>query len=101
MNVPCRYIAQTLGAEFLLAVALDLDEVVKEGHAGAPVVFILSAGDDPTAAIENITKKFKHRLRSVSLGQVSIKKETLMLGWSTVLVTALGSWEKPVPCGQA
>ena len=22
-------------------------------------------------------------------------------GWSTVLVTALGSWEKPVPCGHA
>jgi hypothetical protein len=28
------------------------------------------------------------------------KKEEDPKGWSTILITALGSWEKPVPRGQ-
>eukprot|EP00854_Cymbomonas_tetramitiformis_P031676 gene31676-39911_t len=69
MLAATQYISASLGREFLEAVPLDLEGAVAESDPRTPLIVVLSAGADPTAALEALAKRTKTALLGVSMGQ--------------------------------
>lgn len=51
------------------AIPLNLDQILLESTCRTPVIFLLSAGSDPSSLIENLGKKNKKEVRYISMGQ--------------------------------
>ena len=68
-----QFIDQLLGKEFSQPKPPDLEDVYKESNARTPIVFVLSAGADPTNLIMRFVKKMKQDeekpIISISLGE--------------------------------
>ena len=65
-----QYIVESLGKRYVDSRPLDL-KVLCELSADkfTPMIFILSTGADPTGAINELAKKKKKQVRSISMGQ--------------------------------
>ncbi|KAJ6635868.1 Dynein axonemal heavy chain 10 [Pseudolycoriella hygida] len=71
-SVTNKYIASTMGEEFITPPVISFDAIFQQSAATMPIVFILSPGSDPTAELMKLAErcrmadgKFKH----ISLGQ--------------------------------
>ena len=69
-----EFIIVKMGPKYVEPPAFSLDVSYAESNACMPLVFILSSGQDITAAIDEFAKKMgfdpmKGRLTSISLGQ--------------------------------
>lgn len=59
----------TLLQRYIEPIPLNLDAIAVESTCRTPVVFLLSAGSDPSSLIEGLGKKNKKELRSISSQQ--------------------------------
>lgn len=64
-----QYIASSLGARFAESQILDLDALLGESDNRTPMIALLSMGSDPSADIENLSKKYKMDIKAISMGQ--------------------------------
>lgn len=71
-SVTNKYIASTMGEEFITPPVISFDAIFQQSATMMPIVFILSPGSDPTAELMKLAErcrmadgKFKH----ISLGQ--------------------------------
>lgn len=64
-----NYIAQFFGPQFNEYPNVSLDAIAQEAGNASPVIFLLSAGSDPTPLIEEAAKRAKKELKTVSMGQ--------------------------------
>lgn len=64
-----RYIGLTLGQQFIEPMPLDLVAAWQESNPRSPLVCVLSRGTDPTRLIEDVAKRKKMKVLSVSMGQ--------------------------------
>jgi dynein heavy chain len=64
-----NYITQFLGPSFTEYPNVSLDNVAIEAGNKSPVIFLLSAGSDPTPLIEEAARRAKKELNTVSMGQ--------------------------------
>lgn len=69
MIASTTFIAETLGGRYIEPIPLNLDSIAVESTCRTPVIFLLSAGSDPSSLIEGLSKKNKKELRSISMGQ--------------------------------
>lgn len=81
-SVTNRYIASTMGEEFITPPVISFDAIFQQSATMMPIVFILSPGSDPTAELMKLAErcrmadgKFKH----ISLGQGQEKQAFEML----------------------
>eukprot|EP00762_Andalucia_godoyi_P000483 ANDGO_03248.mRNA.1 Dynein gamma chain len=64
------FIRDILGQRYVDAIPLNLESTWEESKPLTPMIFLLSAGSDPTAAIEALAKrKKKFPIRAISMGQ--------------------------------
>lgn len=64
------YIADTLGGEFITPVTDTVAEIWGESLPNRPVLYLLSAGADPTGGIEELARKQKKPPpQQVSMGE--------------------------------
>ena len=74
------FIEHMLGPEFVAPVTDTVEQIWEESHSRVPVLFLLTAGADPTTSIEELAKrKRKHNIEKVSMGegQEKIAKEAM------------------------
>lgn len=65
-----NFIMQVLGKEFTTPISYPIDKIWEGSSALEPILFLLSAGSDPTASIEELArKKKKYPLKAVSMGE--------------------------------
>uniref|UniRef100_A0A1B0CTB8 Dyneins heavy chain n=1 Tax=Lutzomyia longipalpis TaxID=7200 RepID=A0A1B0CTB8_LUTLO len=64
-----KYIAESLGKEFLQPVMVNFSQLVKESSPLTPLICLLSMGSDPSAEIADLAKKEEIPLQSISMGQ--------------------------------
>jgi len=64
-----EYIAETLGRRYIDSRPLDLKALVEEADKFTAMIFLLSTGADPTGAINELARKRKKQVRSISMGQ--------------------------------
>ena len=64
-----KYIADSLGVEFLDHKVLDLEELVQEEEKKAPLICLLSTGSDPCSQIESMARLAETEYRQISMGQ--------------------------------
>ena len=64
-----EYIAATIGQRFIDSRPLDLRAVEEEASCRCPIIAVLSQGSDPTGMINELARKKKKAVRSISLGQ--------------------------------
>eukprot|EP00397_Hematodinium_sp_SG-2012_P000140 GEMP01000140.1.p1 GENE.GEMP01000140.1~~GEMP01000140.1.p1 ORF type:complete len:2733 (+),score=458.69 GEMP01000140.1:292-8199(+) len=66
-----RFIKEELGALFIESPPFDLEGAFADSKSTAPMIFILSAGADPTQALIKLahSQKYQDRLHFISLGQ--------------------------------
>lgn len=81
-SVTNKYIASTMGEEFITPPVISFDAIFQQSATMMPIVFILSPGSDPTAELMKLAErcrmadgKFKH----ISLGQGQEKQALEML----------------------
>ena len=76
-----KFIETTLGeSKYIEPVTDTIESIYNSSSHREPVLFLLSAGTDPTASIDELAKKKKKALAKVSLGEGQEKKaETLIL----------------------
>ncbi len=61
---------QVLGKEFTTPLSYPIDKIWEGSNSLEPILFLLSAGSDPTSTIEELAKKKKkYPLRAVSMGE--------------------------------
>lgn len=92
------FIESMLGKEFVSPVTDSMEEIWDESNNRIPVLFLLSAGADPTSAIEELAKKKKKsQIRSVSMGEgqevyakEAMKNAFLVGGWVILYNCHLG-----------
>lgn len=83
-----EYIAATMGKRFLILKPLDIEATWGDSTNITPLIFLLSPGSNPNAAIELLAKRQKIRVEGISMGQgQEIKAAQMMEG---AVVT--GSW---------
>jgi len=64
------YISSSLGPQFVEPVSVNLEKVLlEESKASTPIIFLLSLGSDPTSQLEQLARRSKIELRSISMGQ--------------------------------
>jgi len=83
-----EYIADTLGKRYLVLKPLDIELTWEESTNITPLVFLLSPGSNPNAAIELLAKRRKIRVESISMGQGQEIKAAQMMDGAVVT----GSW---------
>jgi dynein heavy chain len=66
-----KYVANALGKKFVEPPVLDLGETYADSTALSPLIFVLSAGVDPTAQLRKLAaeKSMSSKLHAVALGQ--------------------------------
>jgi dynein heavy chain len=65
-----QFISAILGKEFTDPLAYPIDTIWAESTNREPVLFLLSAGADPTSSIEDLArKKKKYPTKNVSMGE--------------------------------
>jgi dynein heavy chain len=64
-----QYIASSMGTRFAESQVLDLDALLSESDNRTPMICLLSQGSDPSADIENLSKKYKIDCKAISMGQ--------------------------------
>ncbi|TPX43177.1 hypothetical protein SeLEV6574_g05202 [Synchytrium endobioticum] len=64
-----QYIASSLGIKYAESQVLDLDGLLQESDERTPMICLLSQGSDPSADIENLSKKHKIDIKAISMGQ--------------------------------
>jgi dynein heavy chain len=83
-----EYIAEALGKKYLIMKPLDIEATWEESTNITPLVFLLSPGSNPNAAIMLLAKRRKIPINAISMGQgQEIKAAEFMDG---AVVT--GSW---------
>lgn len=87
-----NFILQVLGKEFTSPISYPIDKIWEGSSFKEPILFLLSAGSDPTSAIEELAKKKKKfPLKAVSMGEgqdvkaMSVMQECFQNGGWTVL----------------
>ena len=63
------YVKEILGSKYLQFKPLDIEHTWQESTNVTPVIFLLSPGSNPNAAIELLGKRNKIRVDAVSMGQ--------------------------------
>ena len=65
-----KYIAATLGRQFIESPPFDLEGAFVDSSNGTPIIFVLSPGADPIANLIELAKQkgMKERLKTLSLG---------------------------------
>jgi dynein heavy chain len=74
MAACAQYIMETLGAQFVNSIPLNIEETWGESTPTIPIVCLLSMGSDLTTSIENLAQNNKIGLERVSMGQGQEKK---------------------------
>ena len=64
-----KYIYDSLGADFLENIFLDLDGMLSEVDCKTPLVCLLSTGSDPSTEIETLARNKLHEYRQLAMGQ--------------------------------
>jgi len=65
-----NFIMLVLGKEFTTPLSYPIDKIWEGSNLLEPILFLLSAGSDPTSTIEELAKKKKkYPLRAVSMGE--------------------------------
>jgi len=65
-----NFIMNTLGKEFTTPISYPIDKIWEGSSYLEPILFLLSAGSDPTSSIEELAKKKKkYPLKAVSMGE--------------------------------
>lgn len=63
------YISNTLGNKFTKPPPFDLSNAYKDSHSATPLLFVLSPGSDPMAALNDLASDMGREISSISLGQ--------------------------------
>ena len=93
------FIESMLGKEFVSPVTDSMEEIWSESSNRVPVLFLLSAGADPTSAIEELAKRKRklHLIGKVSMGEgqdvyakEAMKNAFLVGGWVILYNCHLG-----------
>jgi len=63
------YIAHTIGRDYLIVKPLDLMALHDEASCYVPMITLLSTGSDPTGKIQDLCRKKKNNVLSISMGQ--------------------------------
>ena len=63
------YIVDAIGKRYVDSRPLDLRVLTEEADKFTPMIVILSTGADPTGAINELARKKKKQVRSISMGQ--------------------------------
>jgi len=77
------YINQVLGKEFTNPISYPIDKIWEESTSIDPVLFLLSAGADPTSSIDELAKKkkkFPTEKVSMGEGQERVAKKAIEKG---------------------
>jgi len=75
------YINEILGREYLDFPSLNIEEVWEESKPYVPLIFLLSPGSNPNAAILALAKRSKLRVDAISMGQgQEVKAQELLNG---------------------
>jgi len=82
------YIVETLGKKYLIFKPLDIENTWEESTPLTPLIFLLSPGSNPNAAIEAMSKRKKIRVDAISMGQGQEEKADKLL--TGAIMT--GSW---------
>ncbi|KAJ3166591.1 Dynein heavy chain 5, axonemal [Geranomyces variabilis] len=69
MMIAKQYIAESMSQRFAESQILDLDALLNESDNRTPMICLLSTGSDPSADIENLSKKYKIDIKAISMGQ--------------------------------
>jgi len=89
MLVSCKdYILDTIGKKYLIFKPLDIEGTWAESTPLTPLIFFLSPGSNPNAAIEAMAKRKKIRVDAISMGQGQEEKADKLL--TGAIMT--GSW---------
>lgn len=62
-------ISEDLGNEFLKAPGFELESTMAEALPSSPIVLIISGGSDPASNVFSLAKKWRTKVKPVSLGQ--------------------------------
>jgi dynein heavy chain len=84
MLASTKFISEVLGEEYVMPTTDTIEEIWAESLINAPVLYLLSAGADPTAAIDEFAKKKKKfPTEKVSMGeeQEKIALEKIKFGF--------------------
>lgn len=64
-----KFIGSTLGKDFTAPISYPIESIWQSSSKADPVLFLLSAGADPTSAIDDLSKKKKKMAcEKVSMG---------------------------------
>ena len=64
-----EYVMDALGKRYADSRPLDIRALTEEANKFTPAIFILSTGADPTNAINELARKMKKKVGSISMGQ--------------------------------
>ncbi|KAL2622254.1 hypothetical protein R1flu_002459 [Riccia fluitans] len=84
------FVSLKMGPEFIIPPSFSLDACYRDSSATCPLIFVLSPGSDPTAALLSYTaeKEMNDKVAPISLGQGQGPKATVMIKDASVA----GSW---------
>jgi len=82
------YIVENMGKKYLVFKPLDIEGTWAESSPLVPLIFLLSPGSNPNAAIEAMAKKKKIRVDAISMGQGQEEKADKLLTGAVMT----GSW---------
>ncbi|KAG6557710.1 hypothetical protein Mapa_000475 [Marchantia paleacea] len=84
------FVSLKLGPQFVIPPSFNLDACYRDSSATCPLIFVLSAGSDPTAALLSYAaeKEMADKVAPISLGQGQGPKATVMINDASVA----GSW---------
>eukprot|EP00698_Gefionella_okellyi_P008566 TRINITY_DN2129_c0_g2_i1.p1 TRINITY_DN2129_c0_g2~~TRINITY_DN2129_c0_g2_i1.p1 ORF type:complete len:4490 (+),score=1324.74 TRINITY_DN2129_c0_g2_i1:457-13926(+) len=64
-----QYVISSIGQQYVEGIPLDLESLWNESDIRSPMICLLSQGSDPTSSIQELAKKQKIELKTVSMGQ--------------------------------
>jgi len=84
------FVSETLGAKYTEPPPFDLEGAYKESSSTTPLLFVLSPGTDPTAALLSFANamKFGNKISVISMGQGQGPKAAALISTAR----RLGSW---------
>lgn len=65
-----KYVIDSLGQYFIESPPFNLNDAYEDSTSTTPLIFVLSAGADPMAYLQNLAKEkeFDSKFKSLSLG---------------------------------
>ena len=78
----------TMGPKYVEPVTDTVDSVYREMDAGTPVIYLLSAGADPTDSIETLARRKRKDIECVSMGE----GQDIVAMRAINTATSIGSW---------